>query len=57
MDAEREQFLGDVRRQAETACGVLAVCDHEIGRVGLQEAAHLLFHELPPRFADDITDE
>jgi hypothetical protein len=57
MDAEREQFLGNVRRQSETACSVLAVGDNEIRGVGLQQSAHLLFHELPSRFADDVTDK
>ena len=57
MDAEREEFFGDLGRYPEAAGGVLSVCDHQVRFVRLHEAAYVRPDHFPARLADDVADE
>src|SRR5258706_890846 len=52
-----EDFVGDGRRQPETACGIFHVGDHQINLVGLHHMGEMVTYDLAPRAAEDVTDE
>ncbi len=54
---EFEQFLGDLRGDAEAAGGVLAVSDGEIDRMVLLQLWQALVNDGPAGPAEDVSDE
>ena len=57
IDAEFEQFFGDLRRDAEAAGGVLTVGDGEVNRVLLLQFGQPFMHDGAARTPEDVTDE
>jgi hypothetical protein len=57
VDAQREQLVGDLRRDARTARDVLAVDDDEVERMRLTQARQQRPQQMPSGRADEIADE
>jgi hypothetical protein len=54
---EVEEFFGDAGRDAEAACGILAVDDEQIDVVGLDDVCEVLADDMAARRAEDVADE
>ncbi len=57
IDAEREHFVGDAARDAETAREIFAIDDDEIELQHIAQARQFRRHHLAARFADNVADE
>ena len=57
VDAELEQFLGNLRRDAESAGGILTVGDGEIDGVLLLQLGKPFVNDIPARPAENVSDE
>ena len=57
IDARREHLVGDLRGDPQAARRVLAVDDHERGRVALAQDRQAVEQRVPADAADDVADE
>ena len=57
IGAQVEDLLGDLRRHAEAAGGVLNVHDRQLDLVRLAHVADVLAHDPASRAAEDVADE
>ncbi len=57
MNTHREQLPRDVRRDAESAGGVLGIGDDTVHTPLTDEPRHVPGHGFPSRLAYDVTDE
>ncbi len=55
--AQIEEVLGNLRRHAESACGVFRVDDGQVDVAGLAHMADVFADNLAPRAAEDVANE